>query len=232
MKNSFVLYTDYKQHIDLLSTEEKAQLLDAIFDYAEGKKVELEGAAMMAFSFIKAQLDRDGEKYEKTCEARKEAGSKGGKAKVANAKLAKQNKQSLANQADNDTDNDNDNDTDTDNDKNINYQLIADMYNDTCVSFPKLTKLSESRKKAIRARLKKYSVDDIKRAFRLAEESDFLKGGNTRNWSANFDWLMNDTNLAKVLDGNYRNKSPSGKIEIDPKFREAMRSSEVVNFGI
>ena len=33
------------------------------------------------------------------------------------------------------------------------YQQIADMYNNTCVSFPRLYKLSESRKKAIKARL-------------------------------------------------------------------------------
>lgn len=89
------------------------------------------------------------------------------------------------------------------------YQLIADMYNNTCVSFPRLTKLSDSRKKAIGARLKKYSLEEIQRVFDLAEKSDFLKGNNSRNWSANFDWLMNDTNMAKVLDGNYINKSRS-----------------------
>ena len=86
------------------------------------------------------------------------------------------------------------------------YQLIADMYNNTCVSFPRLTRLSDSRKKAIGARLKKYSLEEIQRVFDLAEKSDFLKGNNSRNWNANFDWLMNDANMAKVLDGNYTNK--------------------------
>lgn len=85
----------------------------------------------------------------------------------------------------------------------IDYQQIADMYNDTCVSFPRLTKLSESRKKAIRARLKMYSVDDFKRMFEIAEKSDFLKGANGRNWSATFDWMLKDSNMAKILDGNY-----------------------------
>lgn len=93
----------------------------------------------------------------------------------------------------------------------INYQLIADMYNDTCVSFPKLTKLSEKRKKAIKARFKIYSVEDFKRLFELAEESDFLKGKNQRNWSATFDWLITDANMAKVLDGNYANCSSQPK---------------------
>lgn len=87
--------------------------------------------------------------------------------------------------------------------KRVNYQLIADMYNDTCVSFPRLTKLSDSRKKAIKARLNTYSIEDFKRLFEKAEASSFLKGKNDRNWSANFDWLIKDSNMAKVLEGNY-----------------------------
>ena len=67
------------------------------------------------------------------------------------------------------------------NDKNekkedICYQQIADMYNNTCVSFLRLTKLSDARKKAIKARLKTYTADDLQKAFTLAEQSDFLKG--------------------------------------------------------
>ncbi len=95
---------------------------------------------------------------------------------------------------------------DKENRDRVNYQQIADMYNATCASFPRLTVLSEKRKKAIKARLRKHSVDDIQRAFELAEESDFLKGTNGRNWSATFDWIMCDANMAKILDGNYANK--------------------------
>lgn len=89
----------------------------------------------------------------------------------------------------------------------VDYQQIADMYNATCVSFPRLTRLSKKRKRAIKERLRKYSIDDIQRVFEIAEESDFLKGENNRNWSATFDWMMNDTNMAKILDGNYKNKN-------------------------
>lgn len=88
----------------------------------------------------------------------------------------------------------------------IDYQQIADMYNNTCVSFPRLTKLSEKRKKAIKARLKMYTIEDFQKLFEMAESSSFLKGQNSRNWSANFDWLTTDTNMAKVLDGNYVDK--------------------------
>lgn len=90
--------------------------------------------------------------------------------------------------------------------ENIDYQQIADIYNNTCVSFPRLTKLSEKRKKAIKARFRTYALEDFQKLFEMAEDSSFLKGQNNRNWSATFDWLINDGNMAKVLDGNYQDK--------------------------
>lgn len=87
----------------------------------------------------------------------------------------------------------------------VDYQEIVDAYNNTCKSLPRVTSLSEARRKAIRARLKTYTLDDLKRVFIKAEQSSFLKGANDRNWSANFDWLLKDSNIAKVLDGNYDN---------------------------
>ena len=63
--------------------------------------------------------------------------------------------------------------------------------------------MSDSRKKAIKARLRQYSIDDFKFLFEKAENSSFLKGANNRNWSATFDWLIKDSNMAKTLDGNY-----------------------------
>ena len=96
-------------------------------------------------------------------------------------------------------------DKEKENKEKVSCQLIADLYNDTCVSLPKCTRLSDSRIKALKARLRKYTVDDFKLLFEKAEASDFLKGANGRNWSANFDWLIKDANMAKVLDGNYDN---------------------------
>ena len=88
----------------------------------------------------------------------------------------------------------------------IDYKGIIALYNSICVSFPSVKSLSDQRKKAIRARLKAYAMDDFKTLFEKAEASNFLKGGNGSNWSATFDWLIKDANMAKVLDGNYDNK--------------------------
>lgn len=87
----------------------------------------------------------------------------------------------------------------------IEYSGIMDAFNSLCPSLPPVKSLSEARKKAIRARLNSYSIEDIHEAFRKAENSDFLKGKNNRNWQANFDWIIKDANMAKILDGNYDN---------------------------
>ena len=85
------------------------------------------------------------------------------------------------------------------------YADIVNLYNSICLSYPKVTTISDRRKQALKARLNKYTLDDFKKMFELAEASDFLKGSNNRDWSANFDWLIKDSNMAKVLDGNYNN---------------------------
>lgn len=85
-------------------------------------------------------------------------------------------------------------------------QEIVDLFNSICVSFPSVRSLSEARKKAIKARLNVYTVEQFKTMFEMAEASPFLKGQNSRNWQANFDWLIKDGNFAKVLDGNYSDK--------------------------
>ncbi|WP_278625621.1 hypothetical protein [[Clostridium] symbiosum] len=103
------------------------------------------------------------------------------------------------------------------------YTTIQDLYNSVCGSYPRLVKLSEARKKAIRARLNTgYTVDDFRRLFKTAEQSDFLKGKNNRNWRATFDWLISDANMAKVLDGNYENR----KKEAEPDATEGRSATD------
>lgn len=88
----------------------------------------------------------------------------------------------------------------------IDYNGIKDAYNTLCPSLPAVRYLSDARKKAIKARLNSYSEDDLIEAFKKTEASEFLKGQNDRNWQANFDWIMKDSNLAKILDGKYDNR--------------------------
>lgn len=86
----------------------------------------------------------------------------------------------------------------------IDYTSIMNLYNSICVSFPVCRNLSDNRKKMIKACFKNgIKEEDFERAFRLSEDSPFLKGMNNRGWSANFDWIIKPNNIVKILDGNY-----------------------------
>ena len=109
-KNSFILYCDIGQHLELLSDEDAGLLFKGIVHYADtGEPPQLPPMAAMAFSFIRAQIDRDQEKRNTTREKRRAAGKSGGlksgesrqrsnEAKEANASNPKQNE---ADEADN-----------------------------------------------------------------------------------------------------------------------------------
>ena len=82
-KNSFILYTDYWRHIELLDRAQRGDLITAIFTYVQTGALPLfdSDASMMAFSFIRAQLDRDAEKWEEERRKRSEAGKRGADAR-------------------------------------------------------------------------------------------------------------------------------------------------------
>lgn len=105
--------------------------------------------------------------------------------------------------------------------KKIDYDGIKDAYNSLCPSLPAVKSLSDARRKAIKARLNSYTVDDLNEAFMKAEASDFLKGKNGRNWRANFDWILKDANIAKILDGLYDNRQVRSQNKAADKLQES-----------
>ncbi len=121
----------------------------------------------------------------------------------------------LGNATEEDKEEDKDKEIDIDKKRdNISCQQIVDLFHSICVSFPKIRSLSNARVKAIKARLNTYSLEDFEAVFKNAEDSSFLKGSNDRNWSANFDWLIADKNMAKVLEGYYVDKTKQ------PRYKE------------
>jgi predicted phage replisome organizer len=90
--------------------------------------------------------------------------------------------------------------------ESVTCKQVVDLFHTICISFPKIRSISSARQKAIKARLNTYSLEDFKTVFENAEASSFLKGSNERNWTATFDWLIKDSNMAKVLEGNYTDK--------------------------
>ncbi|MCA6051667.1 DUF6291 domain-containing protein [Bacteroides thetaiotaomicron] len=114
-RKSFVIHCDIEDQLDLLTNEQVGTLFRSVVRYASNEEEisSNDGMVKLLFSVIKKQIDRDTEKYKAVCERRREAGSKGGKQKVANAKQKVANvanaskcEQNLANVADSDNDSD------------------------------------------------------------------------------------------------------------------------------
>lgn len=97
---------------------------------------------------------------------------------------------------------------------------IADAWNAVAVSMPAVKAVAEwpnARKRAVKSRwvdrlkLKKYTdrqtgIDYWTRLFARVEESDFLAGRTGGTFTATLDWVMNPTNLAKIIENGYPNR--------------------------
>ena len=87
------------------------------------------------------------------------------------------------------------------------FLKIVDLYHQNCISLPKVKQVSDRRKKAMRTVFKHHDLEEIDQAFKKAEGSDFISGRSGQWTSCNFDWLMKEKNMVKVLEGTYDNKA-------------------------
>ena len=207
-KKSFLLHIDSLDILDDLTNGQAGVLFKAIKAYQHDEDFPLDSIVKVAFSPFKNQFLRDDEKYIKTCERRAIAGSKGGKQKVANASKSKQ---TVANVADTKNKNKNKTKNKSDNYSKDLYQQIADAYNEVFPHLPQVVKVSQKRKSHIAASVNEFkkdfgfdNPDNWKNLFYHAAKSDFLTGRKT-NWSMDFDFVINKTNLLKIIEGNYDN---------------------------
>lgn len=80
MKESFILFTENKEQVDMLTTEQAGTLLKAIFCYTSDEPLpEMDPLTKMAFSFIRAAIDRTDDKYQRRVESNRENGRLGGR---------------------------------------------------------------------------------------------------------------------------------------------------------
>jgi len=92
----------------------------------------------------------------------------------------------------------------------IPYDEIVGLYNSICVSLPRCLKLTELRRRSIKARYNEDNgIKDFEEVFQKAEKSDFLTGRSPSkshtNWKADFDSLMRPGIFQKTLEGGYDN---------------------------
>lgn len=186
-KISFVLYAEYSRHINLLSDEDAGKLFKAILSFASGDEPEkLEGMAEMAYSFIKAQIERDLQKYEDVCRKRQEAGKLGGRPKKAKKANGFSEKQEETKKPDNEdiSDNDNEDISDNEDDKQNKY---SSTFEEFWKAYPRKVDKGQAYKK-YQARLKDgFSPDELleaavnyaKQCAKERTEQKFIKHAKT-----------------------------------------------------
>lgn len=82
-------------------------------------------------------------------------------------------------------------------------------------------KMTDTRRKALRGRLKDCGgIDGWRVALSKIEQSDFLTG-RSRQWRCDFDWINKPANFTKLMEGNYDNRDnhPSRPAADDPALR-------------
>lgn len=181
---SFILHLDSLVILEKLSDEQAGKIFKAIYTYQKTNEIlQLDFALDLAFTPFLNQFARDEEKYKITCERRKEAGSKGGKQKVANASKSKQK---VANLADNKNKSDSKNDSDSDSEsKNIIKSQFESFWN--------LYDKKESRKdceKKFQLALRKESFEKIMAGLQAYAK---VRGSDKKYWKLPETWLNKES---------------------------------------
>ena len=104
------------------------------------------------------------------------------------------------------------------------YVKIVALWHEVCTSYPRVTKLTDKRKLKMDLRMKELNEDyeQLREIFKKMQASSFMRGGN---W-ATFDWVFeSESNMTKVLEGNYDDKSK-------PRIQETSKSVNASWAGI
>lgn len=93
----------------------------------------------------------------------------------------------------------------------ISVQNVVNLYNEICVSLPKIRKLSTPCQQNVEKITSAYTEDEIRETFEKAEKSLFLKGKKNsdetkfKDWKADFNWLVQEEHFVNTINGRYDN---------------------------
>lgn len=81
-----------------------------------------------------------------------------------------------------------------------NFEDFKDSYNSICTNLPKVLKITEKRKKAIKNFLKDFTLEDFKTMCNNINLDKWCTGNNERHWKADFDYLMRTDRAIRFLE--------------------------------
>ena len=94
----------------------------------------------------------------------------------------------------------------------INFEKLVDLFNSRFSGkLPKVIKITDDRKRAVRRRVSQYGKDAVLQVFDAVERSSFLMGEGARSWRCDFDWIFKPSNFVKILEGVYENHANNGQ---------------------
>jgi len=82
-----------------------------------------------------------------------------------------------------------------------NIEKVKELWNES--NNPKIKAMTNKRKKAIKAILKDYHIDQITEVFKKIPLIPFLNGDNKYKWKCDFNWIMKPDNFIKLEEGGY-----------------------------
>lgn len=231
-RKSFILHTDSLDVVGELSTEQKADLFQAIIDFNLGNEVKLSGLMNAIFIPFKNQFIRDSEKYDNISIKNSENGKKGGRpSKKQETEESEQKrtvfneseqKQTKAEKAYNDNDSDNVNDSYNDNkntNDNDNVCVVSDKSENKTKSF-KQWMLEDFQNEMTKYKLS-YPTEILIQFYDYWREltpSGKMRLQLEKSWQTDLrieKWFKNSNNFVT------KNQKPNQKQEMHKAFRDA-----------
>jgi len=213
---SMVFYKSFYEATKELEPEVQAEIYNAIFMYAfEGEEPEgLSTIAKSIYTMAKPQIDANNRRKENGKKGA-EYGKLGGRPKTKTEEknpIGVINKNPIGDKTKTPNVNDNDNDNENDNEKrNIKekkphpekYEQIRSLYNTTCTKLLPCKAITKTRIDLIDELMEAFKPEEIEDVFLIANKSPWLTGENDKGWKADFDWIINLDNFARIQDGRY-----------------------------
>ena len=228
---AFVLYPNQWEPLSCLSDEQLGRLFRHIFTWLNDGSLDLqkeeqlvESDILLAFRFMRMQINIEIKKYQQLCDKRKEAANKRWEnhSKNANAYFAMHKKE-------NENENENENEKESSSIAavgisepvaNAEEAAAADSFYEKAEKewmpwfnrlldgyesqIPRLRMMTKPRAERLRELLEKYGRDVVAETFRKAAGSQFLNGRGTKNkFIAKFDWIIDEKHFLDILEGNF-----------------------------
>lgn len=186
---STIFYKEFLEITESFKEEDQLQFLKLVLRYGLGEEIktsQINSKFKPTFIAVKSIIDKTTEKYKSMIANRSEAGKKGMANRWNKIKFTEENE--------------------------ATFKKIVEVWN-AIGNVNEVKRLTDERKTKLYNILQTYKVEDFEKCADAIKDSEFLRGHNKDMWIITFDWLIEEKNFIKVIEGNYKTKDGSKEIE-------------------